>query len=84
MKTFNEQTMIPSWKMRRNLKTWFDGNGIKHRYWMRDTSGGSAQGYSYDLVEQKYIQRDYYDENGLYICTDWFWEDVRKIGELYT
>ena len=50
------------------------------RFRLIDTSGGSASGYSYDLVEQEKRMEDFHNDAGEVVVSEWCWNPVRKIA----
>lgn len=76
MRTFDDASMIRI----NDLRTLVRKHGANRRFFLRDTSGGSSSGYSYDLVEQVKVLEDYRDENGNIAVSEWVWQDVRKVA----
>lgn len=77
MRELNENTMVRINDVQEILRK---RTYTSRRYRLIDTSGGSSSGYSYDLVEQEKVWKDFLNEDGEIAISDWVWETIRKIA----
>lgn len=77
MRTFDKNTMtrINDVKQVLRYRTYTD-----RRYRLIDTSGGTASGDSYDLVEQVKQLEHFKNDDGVVVVSEWCWNTVRKIA----
>lgn len=78
MRTFDEKTMIGIKDLRAGLRKKFCD---QERFFLRDTSGPNSFGDSFELVLQEKKVEDYHDENGIFVVSDWVWNDIRVIAK---
>lgn len=77
MRTLDNNTMVRFHAVKHLISL---ERAARERFFLRDTSGPNAQGYSYDLVRQKKTLINYHDEQGHHVLSDWEWVDEKTIA----